>query len=809
MQKIKPIVRNWKKYRNSLFFKAKFLYTKYYETLPLKENVVLFESFQGVNFTGAPYYIFMEMYHKEEYQSFQKIVAVSSSYLQTAEDFFHARGMDDVRVVVRNSKEYCNFLATAKYLVNNVTFPAYFMRREGQVYLNTWHGTPLKALGRSIQNHPADIGNVQRNFVHATHLLFSNEYMFEHMKEDYMLDDLYHGEYILGGSPVNTIFYHPNEADKLRETLGLQNKKIIVYMPTWRDKEANKKHDKQIFYIMHMLYTMDRMLSEDTVVLVKLHHMGMSNICFSDFEKIQAFPEDYETYEVLNMADALITDYSSVMFDFLNKDKPVFLYVYDKEEYMHGRSMYFDLDTLPFEQFEQIFELCNKLNQLSCIQNTEKVKKTFCSYDGPNAISDICKYIFLNRKNSRLKIISAKKYDSNKKKILIFGGTLKKNGITTALNSLLCNIDTKQYHYFLTFFTKAGEENPQFVYNLNRDISYISLKGTKNLRFKEAIAQYLYFRFNWNFGWIMKQLKKIFYRESYRLFANNSFDVALHFSGYERKIIHLLRACSKKSVIVTHSNLLEESKLKSNVHTPSIRYAYQYYDVIATVRDGMRDEIIKHVKWVDCNKFHLLHNLNDIEGIQNKAKQEVIFDTDTESNVSLMELRKILKSDAMKFINIARFSVEKQLDLLIKAFMKYQQKYPNSYLILIGGYGPLYQEILDLANQTEHVIVIKSMNNPMSVLNRCDLFILSSLYEGLPMTIMEALILKKPVLSTDIPSVRQFFANKYGMLVENNLNGLYQGMVDFTEGNMMKPEVFDASTFNQQALQEFYDIIEK
>ena len=66
MQKIKPIVRNLKKYRNSLFFKAKFLYTKYYESLPLKENVVLFESFQGVNFTGAPYYIFMEIYQNEE-----------------------------------------------------------------------------------------------------------------------------------------------------------------------------------------------------------------------------------------------------------------------------------------------------------------------------------------------------------------------------------------------------------------------------------------------------------------------------------------------------------------------------------------------------------------------------------------------------------------------------------------------------------------------------------------------------------------------------------------------------------------------
>ena len=170
MQKIKPIVRNLKKYRKNMPYKARFLYTKYYNTLSIEENTILFESFQGANFFGAPFYIFLEIYNNPIYKNMKKIVVTYPNKRKWLENYLKFHNTTDVTIVEKHSREYCKALATAKYLVSNVTFPTYFMRKKEQVYWNTWHGTPLKALGRSIRNHPGNIGNVQRNFIHATHL---------------------------------------------------------------------------------------------------------------------------------------------------------------------------------------------------------------------------------------------------------------------------------------------------------------------------------------------------------------------------------------------------------------------------------------------------------------------------------------------------------------------------------------------------------------------------------------------------------------------------------------------------------------
>ena len=808
MQRIKPIIKNIKKYKKNSFYKARFIYTKYIERLPINDNLVLFESFMGNNFYGNPFYIFMELYNNLKYKNLKLVIAINHKKRNWLEKFLAFHNIYDVIIVERHGKNYLRVLATAKYLVNNVSFPTYFVRRDGQIYLNTWHGTPLKALGRKIHNHPEDIANVQRNFIHSTHLFFANEYTFTHIKDDYMLNNIYQGKYILGGYPANDIFFSKEKEAQIRKSLEFDNKKIIIYMPTWRDKD-NKKHNKQIYYIMQALYEFEKRLDDNTIVLVKLHHLGERVIHFEDFKKIKAFPSLYETYEILNIADILITDYSSVMFDFLNKDRPIFLYTYDKEEYMGGRSMYFDIEKLPFYQTGNIYELCNKINETKREYIYLDLKKQMCLYDNKFGTNALCEYVFLNKKSSRIKVIHASSYHNNKENILIFAGTLMKNGITTAVKSLLCNIDLDKYNYYIAFFKNAGSKNSEFINELNIKISYIPIYGRKNLRWMDAICQYLYFRNNISNKIVLKKLDHIFKTEAYRLFNNFKFDVAIHFSGYERKIIHLLPKCSNKTVINTHSNLAQEKKLKGNIHFPSIKYAYKNYDYIGIVRNEMKGEIINHIKKIDTNKIKPMHNLNDISGICERAKKSICFDNDTECNVSLECLNQILNSNSFKIINIARFSVEKGLDRLIDAFNKFNKNNPNSYLIIVGGYGKLYKEILEKGNKVNNVIIIKSLKNPMPILNKCDLFVLSSIYEGLPMTIMEALILKVPVISTDIPSVRTFLTKGYGYLVENSEDGILKGLLDYKNGNLGSLQRFDAEKFNEQALKEFYDIIEK
>ena len=514
----------------------------------------------------------------------------------------------------------------------------------------------------------------------------------------------------------------------------------------------------------------------------------------------------YETYEILNIADILITDYSSVMFDFLNKDRPIFLYTYDKQEYMNGRSMYFDIEKLPFYQTNNIYDLCNKINTTNDSKVYSELKNEMCLYDNNLSTKLMCNYVFLNKTSSNIKIIPASNYYNNKKNILIFAGTLMKNGITTAVKSLLCNIDLDKYNYYIAFFQKAGNKHVDFINELNPKINYIPIYGKKNLRLIDALCQYFYFRNNIETKSILKRLDHIFKIEAYRLFNDYKFDVAIHFSGYERKIIHLLPKCSNKTVINTHSDLMKEKQMRNNIHVPSIKFAYKYYDIIGVVNNILKENIIKNMPHA---KIRPMHNLNDISGIRMRSKLPIIFDNDTECNVSLERLNNILNGNTLKIINIARFSVEKGLDRLIEAFKKFNIENPSSYLIIIGGHGNLYQEILSKANEVNNVVIIKSMKNPMTVLNKCDLFVLSSFYEGLPMTIMEALILNKPVISTNIPSVRKFLGEGYGFLVDNSEEGILQGLLDYKSGKLNNLKKFDAEKFNEQALQEFYDIIEK
>ena len=355
-----------RKFKSNAIYRARFYYTHYREKLPMNEKAILFESFNGDDFTGNPFYLLLEACSNERYSGYTKYVAVKKSDLENdkkVETLLRNYDLlDQVVLVRRNSREYCKLLASAKYLVNNVTFPTFFIKREGQVYLNTWHGTPLKGLGRNIKDNPNTIGNVQRNFLMSDYLLYPNKYSFEHIRHDYMLDQFYTGQYVLSGYPCNSAFFDQSRVDSIKEQLEISDKKVVVYMPTWRGKEKGKKVDKHIFYILHLLYEMERKLDDDVVVFVKLHHLAMSSIELDEFEKIKAFPTEFETYDFLNVADCLITDYSSVMFDYLNTDKKVFLYTYDKEEYMAGRSIYTDIDTLPFQAFDTPKPLCEALN---------------------------------------------------------------------------------------------------------------------------------------------------------------------------------------------------------------------------------------------------------------------------------------------------------------------------------------------------------------------------------------------------------------------------------------------------------------
>ena len=176
----------------------------------------------------------------------------------------------------------------------------------------------------------------------------------------------------------------------------------------------------------------------------------------------------------------------------------------------------------------------------------------------------------------------------------------------------------------------------------------------------------------------------------------------------------------------------------------------------------------------------------------------VAFNEDTLSNVSLETLQSVLDSDAPKFISIGRFSPEKGHKRLLDAFEQYWKDHPDTWLIIIGGVGNLYDETLAHTRTlcaADHIILIRAVTNPMPILKRCDLFLLSSYYEGQGIVLMEAATLGIPVMACDVSGCHSFLKKYGGLLLEDSEAGLLHGMQLFAEGKVL-PLNIDAERIN-------------
>lgn len=787
--------------------RARFDYCRY-SRKPIEKNTVLMESYAGSSISGNVYYLLLELCQNPAYAHLFPYVAASGQAEARVRAQLRYAGLHQVPVVRIHSRRYCRLLARSRYLVNNATFPTYLIKREGQIYLNTWHGTPLKTLGRDIRSAPNELGNTQRNFLMADYLLYPNRFSFDTMRRAYMLDQLYTGKYVLSGYPRNSVFFQESLRQRIRRECGLKGKRVLAYLPTWRGT-LRKRDPEAAGRIAATLSELERSLPENTVVYAKLHNLDCGAVPYSQFRRVKPFPEDYETYAFLSAADCLITDYSSVLFDFAVTGREIILYCYDNAAYAADRGMYLELDALPFPRAETIDEL------RALLQNPPKpayIKEMqpYTVLQDDRASARLCRLVFGDGVRENMEVLDGRTYANGKEKILLFAGSLLKNGITAALRSLLSLVDREKREIILLFSARGVEKNKMTIHSF-ASFDYMVMQGGKVMSYWDALCRFFYFFCNAHTRWIQKSLTRVYHTEIRRLFPGCSFSHVIHYSGYEREIMQLFSRMEGKKLIYIHSNLIAEAKNKKNLHLLSVETAYRCFDHLVAIREGMREELLCPQESIR-DKVVLAHNPIDAAAIRRKADRPLQFDTDTDSTIpeELLQVR-LRDPDIHRFINIARFSPEKRLDRLIAAFEQVCVPHPNSFLLLIGGYGPSYEAVVEQAQQSpcaEKIAVIRSLENVFPVLAACDTFVLSSAYEGLPVTILEALILKKTVISTDIVGPRAFLSQGYGVLVPESESGLAEAMGRAVRGEFPPARVFDAEAFNEKALSEWNALLE-
>src|SRR5699024_10198371 len=159
-------------------------------------------------------------------------------YESTIAEFAGDRRVKFVRL---GSHGYNHAMATAKYLVNNATFPHSFAKREGQIYLHTWHGTPLKAMGYDVPGEAVLTRNVARNFLACDYLLAPNDATASMYIDAYRMVNVFQGKLICEGTPrIDRQFISDKEKEGVRAQLraaGVElpdGRPIVLYAPTWK-----------------------------------------------------------------------------------------------------------------------------------------------------------------------------------------------------------------------------------------------------------------------------------------------------------------------------------------------------------------------------------------------------------------------------------------------------------------------------------------------------------------------------------------------------------------------------------------------
>ncbi len=386
----------------------------------VNENSVLLESYHQSSFNGNIYYLGQQFVN----DGYEVIIATKSNFDMTGYN------KSNVKIVKPRSFKYYKALATSKYLLNNTSYPRCFMKRDGQVVVNTWHGTPLKTLGKDMVDDRYRFGNIQRTIGLSDMIVLGNTFTVEKFIDTHELDSILEDNVYIEPTPRNAIFFDSVEELDVRKQLGCEGKKVIVYMPTWRGSVWEVDDVNQFFIDTVTLLSQE--LSDDYVIYYKFHSNN-SKFKMEEFENLKYMPSNIETYRFLNIADILITDYSSVMFDFALKNRKVILYTPDLEKYEQERGMYFSVEQLGFSVSKSIEGV------ISEIMNTENidysiVNKRFNSKD----CLDANKIVY-----DKIKSYTVKKRDKNNN--ILFFDSLS----DTATNHLLDKIDSDLIYSFL------------------------------------------------------------------------------------------------------------------------------------------------------------------------------------------------------------------------------------------------------------------------------------------------------------------------------------------------------------------------
>lgn len=316
-------------------------------TLPVKKNLVVFESFQGKDINDNPAAIYEKWIEKYPEDKTKAYFTVRKAQYKTFKELY-----PDIKMVRKFMPKWVWVMARANFWVFNSRTPKWWNKNKGTVYMQTWHGTPLKKLGTDIENVMMPGTNTEKykqNFTNEAHrwdyLIAPNQYS----KDIFARAFDFNNHFLDIGYPRNDVLYYGDNQDNIsrlkKKYLGRDDLNVITYAPTWRDDNYKRKGVYN-FELPFSLKTFFEQVDDNTVLIIRPHYLVKDSIDIRGFEDRVYIMVEEDISDLYLMSDLLITDYSSVMFDYANLKRPMLFYAYDLKHYEDDiRGFYFDYRT--------------------------------------------------------------------------------------------------------------------------------------------------------------------------------------------------------------------------------------------------------------------------------------------------------------------------------------------------------------------------------------------------------------------------------------------------------------------------------
>ncbi len=822
---INGVIRTYVKNTGNKGFVRRMNYQKAYESVKTKGNVVFYESFFGKNITDNPLALFEYLFEQDKEKKLTHIWAFNpdedNGYYQYYKQF------KNVKFVQPHTKKYFTALCQAKYLVTNVSMPFYFVKKDDQIIIDTWHGTPLKAIGRETAGSITQNFNVTRSFLASDFLLSPNPFTTDKLVYSYDIDGIYKGRVLESGYPRIDVLKGNSDPKVVKDSLTSlnidRNKKIVLYAPTWRGGmgAAENNIDSLIELVQDMADKMDLAKYQ---LLVKVHPLAARYLTDVSIDGVVFVPTWLDANQLLYYSDILITDYSSIFFDYLVLDRPIIFFQYDRESYLDDRGAYLDFDRLPGATCQTTTEVIDLINNSDNImgQHTEVInefKDMYTPYEDGAVCERVVNRVFHSHKNEVRELT----FDNGKKNVVIHAGAFRNNGVTSSLLNLTSFFDYENYNLIVIDKSAADETFNRYASKVDKRAHLLFRGYPFNLTYSEWIS-YQNILYKGEIGNEEKH-RQLVTEEWRRLLGDTPIYTAIEFSGYSPIWCYMMAfAPADKKYIYLHNDMMAEATKVvrgKKIHEQKFSVVfklYKYFDKLCTVGQQTLDlNKQKLGEYTRPDQFTYIPNTIDANSlfefkenprtdlVSFKDEKYISIDTNSGFGKVTTTLLSAPTDEGVNFVNIGRLSPEKGQDRLLEAFKILQNESNDKHKLYILGDGAddaLLKSLAESLHIKNSVVFAGFTTAGTELLYNLDCLVQPSRHEGQPMVLLEALAMEKPIVATDIAGNKSALDGTGVKLYDDSVQGIYEGMRDFVNGKV-KSVKFDVDGYNNAAMKRF------